>query len=97
DLPRECSLGLIVSCSEYENQPCAIRGMISSVKDTSFRLYAEAEKRGSEFIDGFLKDTARMTVEELGKKHLGVDLTQPNFWQEGVLLIAKDVEAFCTQ
>lgn len=63
----------------------------------SLGLYAEAQKRGSEFIDGFLKDTARMTVEELGQKHLGVDLTQPNFWQEGVLLIAKDVEAFCTQ
>jgi pepF/M3 family oligoendopeptidase len=61
----------------------------------SLGLYARAEERGSEFIDDFLRDTARMSVEELGKKHLNVDLTQLDFWEEGARLIAKDVEAFC--
>ncbi|HEX7043571.1 MAG TPA: hypothetical protein VF203_03045 [Burkholderiales bacterium] len=31
-----------------------------------------------------LRDTGRMTAEELAAKHLAVDLTQPAFWRDNV-------------
>ena len=43
-----------------------------------------------------MRDTANMTSEELAKKHLGVDLTQPDFWQAGANLIQKDIDEFLT-
>ncbi len=61
----------------------------------SLGLYAEAALRGAEFIDGFLAETAQMNVEDLGEKHLSVDLSKPDFWQKGVDRIAKEVEDFC--
>jgi oligoendopeptidase F len=33
-------------------------------------------------------------VEDLAKKHLGVDLTKPEFWRNAVGLAVKDVEEF---
>jgi len=59
-------------------------------------LYAMAKndpKFGEKF-DAFLGDTAQMTVEELGKKHLKVDLTKPDFWRNSLSILVKDVEAF---
>ncbi|MDI4584536.1 M3 family oligoendopeptidase [Oenococcus sp. UCMA 14587] len=41
-----------------------------------------------------LRDTANMNSEELAKKHLGADLTKPDFWQAGADLIKKDVDQF---
>ncbi|MGK4143864.1 M3 family oligoendopeptidase [Weissella paramesenteroides] len=41
-----------------------------------------------------LRDTANMTTEELAKKHLGVDLTEPDFWQAGADLVKKDIDEF---
>ncbi len=35
-----------------------------------------------------------MSTEELAQKHLGVDLTQPDFWQQGIDLAAKDAQQF---
>lgn len=35
-----------------------------------------------------------MSTEELAQKHLGVDLTQPDFWQAGADLVAKDITEF---
>ena len=35
-----------------------------------------------------------MSTEELAQKHLGVDLTQPAFWQAASDSIAKDVALF---
>ena len=50
----------------------------------SLGIYAYANEQGSsfeqEYID-LLRDTASMTTEELAQKHLGVDLTKPDFWQ----------------
>ena len=37
-----------------------------------------------------------MTTEALAKKHLGVDLTQTDFWQQGIDLAAKDAQQFMT-
>ncbi|MCZ8522775.1 MULTISPECIES: M3 family oligoendopeptidase [Paenibacillus] len=60
-------------------------------------LYAEALKRGEAFEDQYvalLRDTGRMTVEELAQKHLGIDLRQPQFWQGAMAMTTADVEEF---
>lgn len=41
-----------------------------------------------------LRDTGQMTVENLAKKHLGVDLTEPEFWESAVKYALKDVDEF---
>ena len=65
----------------------------------SLGIYAHAQKQGSSFEDDYialLRDTASMTTEELAKKHLDVDLTKPDFWQDGIDIIKKDIEEFLT-
>lgn len=65
----------------------------------SLGIYAHAQKQGASFEDEYialLQDTASMTTEELAKKHLGSDLTKPDFWQDGINIIKKDVEEFLT-
>ncbi|MNM99129.1 Oligoendopeptidase F, plasmid [compost metagenome] len=60
-------------------------------------IFARAQREGDAFADKYdalLRDTGRMTVEDLAKKHLNVDLTQPDFWQEAVSLAVADVEQF---
>jgi oligoendopeptidase F len=63
----------------------------------SMGIYAYANQQGSDFEDQYialLRDTASMTSEDLAKKHLGVDLTQPDFWQAGIDQVIKDVDEF---
>ncbi|KRN75279.1 hypothetical protein IV73_GL000441 [Weissella kandleri] len=43
-----------------------------------------------------LQDTAAMTTEELALKHLHVDLTQPDFWEQGVKAIQADLDEYLT-
>lgn len=60
-------------------------------------LYAQALKEGAAFEDRYvalLQDTGRMKVEDLAKKHLGVDLTGPEFWQSAIDLSMEDVALF---
>lgn len=60
-------------------------------------LYAEALRRGPAFEEQYvalLRDTGRMTVEELAERHLGVDLRKPDFWQRAMELSIADVEEF---
>lgn len=60
-------------------------------------IYAEALRQGAAFEDKYvalLRDTGRMTVEELAEKHLGVDLRQPDFWQRAMDLSVEDVVEF---
>jgi pepF/M3 family oligoendopeptidase len=60
-------------------------------------IYARAQKEGkafeSQYVD-LLRDTGRLNVEELAKKHLDVDLTKPDFWQEAIDIIKHDMKAF---
>ena len=35
-----------------------------------------------------------MTTEDLAKKHLNVDLTQPAFWQAGIDMVTEDIQTF---
>lgn len=63
----------------------------------SMGIYAYANKQGSDFEDQYialLRDTASMSSEELAEKHLGVDLTKPDFWQAGIDQVVKDVNEF---
>jgi oligoendopeptidase F len=60
-------------------------------------IYQRARQEGpsfeSKYVD-LLRDTGRMTVEELAKRHLGVDLTQPEFWIAGTQVALNDAELF---
>lgn len=63
----------------------------------SLGIYAFAQEKGSSFEDDYielLRDTASMTTEDLARKHLNVDLTTPDFWQNGIDMIIKDVTTF---
>ncbi|MGB8954466.1 MAG: M3 family oligoendopeptidase [Tumebacillaceae bacterium] len=60
-------------------------------------VYARALQEGEGFEDKYidlLRDTGRMQVEDLAMKHLGVDLTKPEFWQSAVDLALADAEEF---
>ncbi|WP_211746558.1 M3 family oligoendopeptidase [Paenibacillus sp. Marseille-Q4541] len=60
-------------------------------------IYAQAQKEGATFAekyDNLLRDTGRMTVEELAEKHLGTDVTKPEFWQGAADLCIADIEQF---
>lgn len=63
----------------------------------SLGLYAHAQQQEESFEDDYislLRDTGRMSVEDLAMKHLGVDLTKPDFWESAIQLCIKDVEDF---
>lgn len=60
-------------------------------------IYARASLEGSAFADKYialLRDTGRMTVEQLAAVHLGVNLEESEFWQGAVALTADDVRLF---
>jgi pepF/M3 family oligoendopeptidase len=60
-------------------------------------IYAQAIKEGPSFAGKYvdlLRDTGRMTVEQLAEKHLGVRLDDISFWRHAVQLTARDVETF---
>jgi len=63
----------------------------------SLGIYAEYLKNPEGFEEkyiGLLRDTGSMKVEDLAMKHLGVDLTKPDFWEGGIQIMAKEVEEF---
>lgn len=63
----------------------------------SLGIYAHAKQQGGDFEDDYialLRDTGRMTVEELAMKHLNVDLRKPDFWENAIQLCIDDVNAF---
>ncbi|WP_339220117.1 M3 family oligoendopeptidase [Paenibacillus sp. FSL H8-0332] len=60
-------------------------------------LYRLALQEGASFADKYdslLQDTGVMTLEDLVSKHLGVDLSKPDFWQGAVDLIVADINEF---
>ncbi|HHQ4455929.1 TPA: M3 family oligoendopeptidase [Aeromonas hydrophila] len=53
----------------------------------SLGLYAQQARAGREFVHAYrelLRDTGRMSAEELVEKHLGIDIREPSFWQESL-------------
>jgi len=60
-------------------------------------VYSRAKKEGPSFANKYkalLADTGKMTSEEVARKHLGVDLTKQDFWDEAVSLAVADVAPF---
>lgn len=63
----------------------------------SLGIYAYAMSQKENFEEQYialLRDTAAMTSEELAQKHLGVDLTQPDFWQSAIDQVLNDIDTF---
>jgi len=63
----------------------------------SLGIYAQKDKMGDKFVDlykGILKDTGRMTAEELIKKHLGKNIEESEFWQDSLDMVAKSITRF---
>lgn len=63
----------------------------------SMGIYAKALEDGGGFEDQYislLRDTGRMKVEELAKKHLGVDIEEKEFWENALELCLKDLDEF---
>jgi oligoendopeptidase F len=63
----------------------------------SLGIYAQSMKQNGNFEETYislLRDTGSMTTEDLVKKHLGADITQPDFWNQGLEIMAGDVEEF---
>jgi len=63
----------------------------------SLGVYARRHSMGSEFYARYLallRDTGRMTAEDLAAAHLGVALDQPDFWQQTVDALRQRVDAF---
>ena len=60
-------------------------------------LCREQEKRGKDFprfYREFLRDTGRMTVDELIAKHMGLDATTPDFWNQCLDQACSHIEEF---
>ena len=60
-------------------------------------IYVRAKEEGAAFEDKYvelLRDTGRMKVEDLAKRHLGVDLTMPEFWQAAIDSVLSDLPEF---
>lgn len=60
-------------------------------------LYAKACNASNDFEEAYihlLRDTGRLSVEQLAFKHLNVDLTKPDFWREAVGITVKDAKKF---
>ena len=63
----------------------------------SLGIYARSLEEGSRFEDDYialLRDTASMSTEDLAMKHLNVDLTKPDFWEDGIAIMKNDVDTF---
>lgn len=63
----------------------------------SLGIFAEYRQHPEGFEDKYialLQDTAVMKTEELVRKHLGKDITQPEFWEQGIAIMAEDAKEF---
>jgi oligoendopeptidase F len=60
-------------------------------------VYAQRERLGGGFYQAYvslLRDTGRMTAEEVAAKHLGSDLTKVDFWRDSLRVATKAAETF---
>ncbi|MFC1678857.1 M3 family metallopeptidase [Elusimicrobiota bacterium] len=63
----------------------------------SMGLWAQRERLGDRFFPAFVKllrDSARMDIEPLVKKHLGQDLTRPGFWNAALRMVEARISRF---
>ena len=60
-------------------------------------VYQRKDTMGGQFFERYnslLEDTGRMTAEDLAEKHLDVDITQPEFWQQTVTALEPRITHF---
>ncbi len=63
----------------------------------SLNLYARSLQEGASFEQIYiyiLRDTGRLPVEELAKRHVGVNMSEVDFWQQAIDLAVADIEEF---
>ena len=75
----------------FYNFPYAFGGLFAR------GLYAKYKKEGSSFVPAYkemLRVTSIMDIEDCAKT-VGVDLTDKEFWREGLRTIADEIEEFC--
>jgi len=60
-------------------------------------IYARAKEERSAFEQKYadlLRDTGRMRVEDLAKRHINADLTKPGFWQSAIDSVLSDLPEY---
>ncbi|MEZ9702275.1 M3 family oligoendopeptidase [Vibrio sp. 10N.261.46.E12] len=60
-------------------------------------VYAQRDAKGEQFYDDYvslLRDTGSMMAEEVVQKHLGMDLTQADFWQQSIDMVKVQIDEF---
>ncbi len=60
-------------------------------------VYAQRAVKGKQFYADYkalLRDTGSMTAEEVVQKHLGMDIRQPEFWQQSVDMVSAQIKEF---
>lgn len=63
----------------------------------SLGIYAQKDKKVSGFVElyhSILKNTGRMTVEQLIQKHLDQDISKSDFWQASINIVADAVHEY---
>ena len=63
----------------------------------SLGVFSQKERLGSDFYRKYislLRDTGSMTAEELAAKHLEVNISQPEFWQNSLEVVSRRLDAF---
>ncbi|UOF02973.1 M3 family oligoendopeptidase [Bdellovibrio reynosensis] len=63
----------------------------------SMSIYARRKDLGANFMQTYidiLRDTGRMSAEDLVQKHLGEDIRKPEFWKKSIQVINQKVNAF---
>ncbi len=84
-------LHFYITAAPFYNFPYTFGYLFSS------GVYAQALAEGPAFKERYialLRDTGRMTTETLARTHLGVDLTQPTFWEAAVDRVLANVDEF---
>ncbi|OEF86156.1 M3 family oligoendopeptidase [Vibrio splendidus] len=60
-------------------------------------VYAQRDAKGEQFYSDYvslLRDTGSMMAEEVVQKHLGMDLTQADFWQQSIDMVKVQIDEF---
>lgn len=63
----------------------------------SIGVYAQRENKGAQFYQDYvnlLRDTGSMMAEEVVEKHLGMDLTGADFWQQSIDRVENKIDEF---
>lgn len=84
-------LHFYITGTPFYNFPYTFGNLFSS------GIYAKAMEASTGFDEQYvalLRDTGRMSVEDLAAKHLDVDLTRPDFWEKAVGLTVRDIDEF---